>query len=197
MKALSRHSKRHVADMEEIVKASIEVDPELANRFSRREDMERVVVRNPYTDTHPFYIDTPKPEGGHPGNPNPGRTGILAVHPKDIFHPCVVLRRVSIPMDGSYCLRVVTSGDPYETARNCDFILQAGIYDGRKIDWFDEKVVESGAEPSPDNWRTLEYSLKPYSGKTVTIVLSVAAGGPNGRWANEEAFFDEISVIGE
>ena len=98
-------------------------------------------------------------------------------------------------MGASCSLRVVTSGDPYEAVHNCDFILQAGIHDGNEIAWFDKEVVESGVEPSENNWRTLEYSLKEYSGKTVTIIITVASGGPNGDWANEEAFFDEISVI--
>jgi len=29
----------------------------------------------------------------------------------------------------------------------------------------------------------------------VGLVIRVAAGGPKGQWANEEAFFDEISVV--
>jgi hypothetical protein len=36
--------------------------------------------------------------------------------------------------------------------------------------------------------------LKPYAGKTVCLVVKVAYGGPLGV-CNEEAFFDEISVI--
>jgi len=195
MKELSRPSKRHVANMDEVLKADIEVDPRLINTFSGPEDMKRVTIRNTFTDTYPLHIDKPEPKGGHPGNPNPGRTGVVAVHPKDVFNPCVILRKVAIPVRGSCSLRVVTSGDPYEAAHNCDFILQAGIHDGKEIAWFDKEVIESGVEPSEDNWRTLEYSLKEYSGKTVTIIITVASGGPNGHWANEEAFFDEISVI--
>ena len=194
MKVLSRHSKKHVANMDEALKINIEVDPQLTNTFSMPEDMKRVTIRNTFTDIYPLHIDKPEPKGGHPGNPNPGRRGIIAVHPKDVFNPCVILRKVAIPMGGSCSLRVVTSGDPYEAVHNCDFILQAGIHDGKEIAWFDKEVVESGVEPSENNWRTLEYSLKEYSGKTVTIIITVASGGPNGHWANEEAFFDEISV---
>jgi hypothetical protein len=43
----------------------------------------------------------------------------------------------------------------------------------------------------------LEYDLSAHAGKTVSLVIRVAAGGPKGLWANEEAFFDEISVVTE
>ena len=48
--------------------------------------------------------------------------------------------------------------------------------------------------PSNDNWQTIEYPLDQYAGKTVGIVVKVSYGGPHGIF-NEEAFFDEISII--
>ena len=44
------------------------------------------------------------------------------------------------------------------------------------------------------NWQTLDYPLTDYAGKTVGIVVKVSYGGKI-KALNEEAFFDEISVI--
>ena len=170
------------------------IDANLENRFKTNADLRRVVVQNTYVDTHPFWIDEPKPEGGHPGNPNPGKQGILAVHPKGPKQPCTIIRRVSSPADRELSLRLVVSGDPFEAPGHSDFVLQAGVFDGRQINWFDEEIIEAGTPPSPDNWRTLEYPLKDYAGKTVGIVAKVSYGGEVPAM-NEEAFFDEISVV--
>ena len=55
-------------------------------------------------------------------------------------------------------------------------------------------VIDAGKAPSKENWRVLELPLAPHAGKTVGLLLEVRYGGPNGV-RNEEAFFDEISVI--
>jgi hypothetical protein len=172
------------------------VDDNLENRFDNEGDLGRVVIQNTYADTHPFWIDEPKPEGGHPGNPNPGKQGILAVHAKGPEQPCTIVRRVAVPADVESKLRLVVSGDPYEIPGKSDFVLQAGIFDGRQVHWFDPEVIDAGTPPSTDNWRTLEYPLKDYAGKTVGIVVKVSYGGKVPEM-NEEAFFDEISVVGD
>ncbi len=61
----------------------------------------------------------------------------------------------------------------------------------------EQEVIDAGTPPAPENWRALEYDLSACAGQTVGIVVRVAAGGPKGQWANEEAFFDEISVLSE
>lgn len=170
------------------------VDENLVNRFDTEADLERVSIQNTYADTHPFWIDRPKPEGGHPGNPNPGRQGILAVHAKGPGQPCTIVRRVALPAQGESKLRIVVSGDPFEAPGKSDFVLQAGIFDGQHIDWFNDETIDAGTPPSPDNWRTLEYPLKDYAGKTAAIVVKVSYGGMV-PVMNEEAFFDEITVI--
>jgi hypothetical protein len=106
-----------------------------------------------------------------------------------------VIRRVALPKDKKSKLHLVVSGDPYEAPGQSDFLLTAGIYDDGKITWFKQEIIDAVTPPSPDNWRTLEYDLSAHAGKTVGIVVRVAAGGPKGQWANEEAFFDEISVV--
>ena len=168
------------------------VDPRLDNSLSQPEDLRRLSIHNTYLGTHPFWIDQPKATGGHPGNPNPGGQGILAVHAEDANSPCYILRRVTL--SGETKLRLVVSGDPYEAPGRSDFVLQPGIWDGHEIHWFDERVMEPAAQPDAKDWRTLEYDLKPYAGKTVGVIVKVAYGGPKGI-CNEEAFFDEISIV--
>ncbi len=170
------------------------VDPRLENTFDSENDLKRVAIRATYADTHPFWIDRPKAKGGHPGNPNPGRHGILAVHPACPSRPCVIIRKVTVPAAKKSSLHLVVSGDPYEAPGRSDFVLQAGIFDGSKITWFDEQVINAGSPPSPDNWRTLRYPLHDHAGKTVGIVVKVSYGGTV-PILNEEAFFDAISVV--
>jgi len=193
--ALLRSSARPDPDVAGHLKA-LEADPKLLNTFDSPDDLQRVRVVNAYQG-FPFHIAVPAPKGGHPGNPNPGRKGILAVHPVDELTPCLVIRRVALPNDQKSRLRLVVSGDPYEAPGKSDFVLTAGVYDRREFTWFKPVVIDAGTPPSADNWRTLEYDLSAHAGQTVGLVVRVAAGGPKGQWANEEAFFDDISVASE
>jgi hypothetical protein len=173
--------------------AEMAPDARLENEFGGRSDMDRVRIFQCWPRTHPFWIDRPLPKGGHPGNPNPGKQGILAVHPDGDDAPAFILRKVTLPADPCK-LRLVVSGDPYECPGRSDFLLRAGVLDGKEVRWFEEEVVDAGSPPDPKNWRTLEYSLTKYAGRTVGLVVRVAYGGPKGVM-NEEAFFDEISVV--
>jgi multimeric flavodoxin WrbA len=74
------------------------------------------------------------------------------------------------------------------------FATGGGQADG-KLDWFALETIDAGTPPSLTNWRMLEYPLRAFAGKTVGLVVKVAYGGPKGVF-NEEAFFDEISVLG-
>jgi hypothetical protein len=174
--------------------AALPVDPDLANLFSTAGDLKRVLILGSYPDTHPFWIDQPEPHGGHPGQPNPGRQGILAIHPQSQRTACCVIRKVALPEAKSLTLEVVASGDPYESPGQSDFRLQAGIHDGQDTTWFREEVIDAGDSPAPENWRVLRYDLARFAGKTVGIVVKLSGGGPKRAWLNEEAFLDEISV---
>jgi hypothetical protein len=171
-------------------------DPALANGFDAAADLGRVAVLQAWPKTHPFWIDVPEPKGGHPGQPNPGRRGILAVHPEGTDTPCFVLRKVALPA-GPSKLRLVVSGDPYEVPGKSDFLVRAGILDGGEVRWLGKvEAVDAGDPPGEKNWRTLEFPLSAdLAGKTAGIVVKVAYGGPKTPGQNEEAFFDEISVV--
>jgi len=187
------HSNHEPVDVGRVLE-EMKVDAILTNTFTAKEDLRRVHIRDTYAGTHPFWIDEPQPKGGHPGNPNPGKQGILAVHAKSERSPCLILRKVELPADKNVALRVIASGDPYELPGKSDALVQAGIHDGKKLKWLPQEVLVAGTPPSEKNWRTQQYTLEDYAGKTVGIVLKVSYGGPHGV-QNEEVFFDEISVV--
>lgn len=174
--------------------AGLQFDPQLENDFATDADSRRVQTRNTWPGTHPFWIDRPEPRGGHPGQPNPGRRGILAVHPKGPDAPALVGRRIRLPADGPHALRLVISGDPYEAPGHSDFLLQVGVHDGEAMHWFDEVTIDAGTPPSEENWRQLSYDLGAFAGKEVSLVVKIAYGGVLGAAMNEEAFLDEFSV---
>jgi len=183
------------ADLEAAVK-KLPVDGALDNTFAARADLKRVAVLGCYRGTHPFWLDRPTPRGGHPGNPNPGRRGILAVHAAAADAPAYVIRKVALPAGKASTLRAVVSGDPYEFPGKSDFVLRIGVHDGRSIRWAKPRVIDAGRPPSEKNWLTLEHPLADHAGKTVGLILEVRYGGPKGV-INEEAFFDEIRVVTE
>jgi len=162
-----------------------------ANRLDTEKDFLRLTILDPSTsgNDRPRWIDRP---ARRKFNPNPGRQGIVAVHPRSRDVPCVIRREVEVPNDGRPSLRVVASADPW--SGEVDFVLRAGVDDGESAEWFDAEVVSSGAAPSPKGWKTFDYDLSNYAGKTATVLIEVACGGKN-AWNNERAFFDEISVI--
>lgn len=136
----------------------------------------------------------PQAKGGHPGNPNPGKRGILAVHAQSETAPCLIVRKVALPADTPCALRLVVSGDPSESPGKSDFVLTAGVHDGQTVHWFPDETIDVRPPPADNNWRALEYPLKPCASKTVGLVVRVAYGGPHAV-CNEEAFFDEISIV--
>jgi hypothetical protein len=195
---------------------AVPLDAQLDNAFDAAGDLRRVRILNALERTHPFWIDKPLPRGGHPGQPNPGKQGILAVHPAGVDEPCYVLRKVALPAAPAATpsgpqasqqpslqsqrqrrqqpwLQVVVSGDPYEGPGRSDFLLRAGVYHGGTVRWFPEETINAGTPPDARHWRTLEYPLDAYAGQTIGLVVRVSYGGPGGIF-NEEAFFDALRV---
>ncbi len=144
------------------------VDPTLENKFDTENDVRRVLIQNSYTDTRPFWIDQPRPAGGHPGNPNPGKQGILSVHAKGPGQPCTILRKVALPADKISTLRLVVSGDPYEIPGQSDFVLQAGVVDGGKMKWFDQQVINNGDYMAKSTMMAIMSRMSAYTGQSLT-----------------------------
>jgi hypothetical protein len=185
---------------------SMDIDPDPVNTISSEKDIRRINIIGAYPGTHPFYIDQPHAitwqpgDNGHIGQPNPGRSGIVAVHPASLETPCLLMRKIKIPEGVKPFLRLVVSGDPYgprgpRWVGEDDFVIRVGIFDGRSTAWLDRQILQPGDNPDPANWHLLDYELSAYKGKTVLIVVEIPAGGKNNQWFNEEAFFDEISLI--
>lgn len=111
------------------------------------------VRRQRYHSCRTFWLDQSEARGGHPGQPNPGKRGILAVHAQDADTPGFILRKVTVP-PGSAALRVVVSGDPYEIPGKSDFLLQAGVLADGQLDWFgQETIFKVAVRPNPTNAR--------------------------------------------
>jgi hypothetical protein len=165
------------------------VDENLTLAFDTKADMDRVRFVDVYPGEPQRWIDLPR---RGPLNPNPGRRGIVGVHPKSRTEPCQILWRVGVPK-GRSRLRIVTSGDPYGHPGRSDYVLTVGV-DGN---WFKPEVIDAGHPPDAKNWRTLDYDISAHAGRVVTITLKAAAGGPKHPWHNDRAYFDEISIVTE
>ena len=171
------------------------LDPRLDNDFAAEDDLRRIGVLHAWPDTHPFWIDLPETHGGHPGNPNPGRQGILGVHARNARTPCLVARKVQLPATGNPTLRLSVSGDPYEVPGLSDFVLRVGVHSAGEVHWLGQETIDAGAPPSSAGWRTMQYGLAEFTGREVVLVVEVAYGGSKRGGMNEEAFLDELSVI--
>lgn len=184
-------------DLQKITRACemLTCDPALENGFGAPGDLERVRVLQADPRTHPFWMDAPQAKGGHPGNPNPGRRGILALHPEGERMPCLVLRKVQLPA-GPSSLQVEVSGDPYESPGKSDFLLRLGVFANGTLRWLGpEEVVDAGDLPSEKHWRVVQAPLpEELAGQRVGLVLQTAYGGPK-RITNEECFVDRILVV--
>jgi len=174
--------------------SAMPADPEPRIGFATAADLQRVRVVNAWPKTHPFWIDVPQPTGGHPGNPNPGRTGILGVHAASAVLPAYVLAKVTPPAAGKKHVRLVVSGDPYEAPNQSDFVVGVGVAEAGRIRWLGEQVIAAGTPPDPGNWRTVDYELPAAIAGPVGIVIKVAYGGAVAGM-NEEAFLDEIGIM--
>lgn len=171
-----------------------DVDSNLINHFSRIEDIQRCFIQNP-SDGTPLYIEQSEPR---PGFPNPGRSGILKVHPRDTDTPCLVYRRVTLPDLSRIILRISASADPYGDPNLADFLLQAGLEDQEgAMHWFEERVITAGDVPTEQNWYDLEYDLSEFRGQTVRLIVRISAGGTQHSWWNEWAYLDEFSVYAD
>jgi len=114
---------------------------------------------------------------GH-ANPNPGREGILYLHPISTEEPARLSRRITL-----------TGPSP---------TLSIGVSGNRDVDGDFALVVKVNGEPlgeekiiaGAQGWQDQTFDLSAYSGKTVTIEIEARAN----NWHYEYAFFDYIRV---
>jgi len=114
---------------------------------------------------------------GH-ANPNPGREGILYVHPVTQQEPTRIKRDVTLT-GSKPTLRMGVSGNRDVDG---DWALLVKV-DGEPLE--EEKVI-AGAQ----GWQDLTFDLSAYLGETVDIEIEARAN----NWHYEYAFFDYIRV---
>jgi len=122
-----------------------------------------------------FY---PEAERSGDANPNPGREGILYLHPISTEEPARLSRRITL-----------TGPSP---------TLSIGVSGNRDVDGDFALVVKVNGEPlgeekiiaGAQGWQDQTFDLSAYSGKTVTIEIEARAN----NWHYEYAFFDYIRV---
>jgi len=125
-----------------------------------------------------FYPEAER--SGH-ANPNPGREGILYLHPQTSEKPARISRRVKLT-------------EPRPT-------LKMGVSGNRDVDGDWALVVKVNGEPlekeriiaGAQGWQDLTFDLSTYSGETVAIEIEARAN----NWHYEFAFFDYIRIDGE
>ncbi|HOE10196.1 MAG TPA: ADP-ribosylglycohydrolase family protein [bacterium] len=112
-----------------------------------------------------------------------GREKVLVTHPLNRETPAVLKRTVTIPKDSRARLRLVVTH--HIEAPESDWQLRV-IVNGELIG---TERIAGQKEQSP--WKTLEYDLKPYAGKKVTIRLENAAND----WKYEAAYWAMAEVL--
>ena len=125
--------------------------------------------------------------GGKPGfyseavrvgdaNPNPGRRGILYLHPKSEQEPARITRRLTVTGPAP-TLTMAVSGNR-DTDGDWALVIKV---DGNP---FAEERIIVGAE----GWQDLTFDLSSFSGQTVIIEIEAWAN----NWYYEYAFFDYV-----
>ena len=123
-----------------------------------------------------FYPGTVR--SGH-ANPNPGRRGILYLHPTNEQMPARILRHVTL-----------TGPAP---------ILRIGVSGNRNVDGDWALLVKVNSKPlgreriirGSQGWYDLAFDLSAFSGQSVYIAIEARAN----NWHYEYAFFDYIQII--
>ncbi len=125
--------------------------------------------------------------GGKPGfyseavrvgdaNPNPGRRGILYLHPKSEQEPARITRRLTVTGPAP-TLTMAVSGNR-DTDGDWALVIKV---DGNPL--AEERII-AGAE----GWQDLTFDLSSFSGQTVIIEIEAWAN----NWYYEYAFFDYV-----
>ena len=109
-------------------------------------------------------------------NPNPGRRGILYLHPKNEQEPARITRRLTVTGPAP----ILTMGVSGNRDVDGDWILVVKV-DGKPLA---EEMTIAGAE----GWQDLTFDLSPFSGQTVIIEIEAWAN----NWYYEYAFFDYV-----
>jgi len=138
---------------------------------------------------YPLWADDPMKRESHV--PNPGATGVLALHPVDAERPSVAYVKVKLP-EKVLSLRARVSATTKSAPGRADVVLRIGVFDGQ-MHWLKSETIGPDAGASADNWRFVETDLGEFSGKEVLVALSAVNGGRT-NWFWEGLWIDEIEI---
>ncbi len=138
---------------------------------------------------YPFWTATAAKHDGHA--PNPGATGLFALHPVSPDRPSTTYVKVKLP-EHPLSVRVRASAATTSAPGKADAVLRIGVFDGT-MHWVASEVVGPDAAPSPENWRFVEAGLGAFGGKEVLIAVQAMNGGKT-NWHWEGIWIDEFEV---
>lgn len=113
-----------------------------------------------------------------------GRQGVLVTHPVDKLEPAALERRVALPAGKPRLLLTVASGDDDPTV---DWELRVLV---------DDKPVERRTINTQGKWQEVAVDLTRFAGKTVTLRVENAPGGPT-PFAWETGYWANAKIVGE
>ena len=122
--------------------------------------------------------------------PNPGATGVIAIHPAGPDRPSNLYWKVRVPEKARLRLRV--SATTTSSPGKADVALRLGVFDGA-MTWIVTEAVGPDAKADAANWRWVEAPLAAWAGREVVLVIQAGNGGPT-NWHWEGLWIDEMEV---
>jgi hypothetical protein len=138
---------------------------------------------------YPLWSADPMKRESHV--PNPGATGVMALHAVGPDRPCTAYVKMKLP-EKALSVRVRVSATTKSAPNHADAVLRIGVFDGQ-MRWIASHVVGPDAAPAAENWRTVEADLGGYEGREVLVALQAQSGGKT-NWSWEGIWIDEIEI---
>jgi tetratricopeptide (TPR) repeat protein len=113
-----------------------------------------------------------------------GRKNVLPTHPLNPSTPCVLTRKIAVPVARKTTLRIVVANDP---RGDFDLIVRA---DGKELV---RKTVNVNSRAVNNSWLSEDVSLSAFAGKTVDVEILHQPTG----WYFEQAYWAEITVLSQ
>jgi hypothetical protein len=156
--------------------------------FDAPEQLDRFAFDGVY-GPYPLWSGEPSKRDSH--NPNPGATGVVALHPESPERPSTMYVKVKLP-ERALSVRVRVSATTASSPGRADAVLRIGVFDGR-THWLTSQTVGPDAAPNAEAWRDVEADLAGFEGREVLVLLQAANGGKT-NWHWEGIWIDEFEI---
>jgi hypothetical protein len=163
-------------------------EPRARLTFDAPDQLDRLAFDGGY-GPYPLWSEDPAKRPSD--NPNPGATGVLAIHAVDTKRPMTVWWKTRLPERGSR-VRLRVSATTGSSPGKADALLRVAVFDGAM---HDVAALPVGPDAAPDaaNWRWVEADLSAFDGREVLVVLRAADGGKT-SWHWEGIWIDEMEI---